>query len=828
MDTPLCWIKDYVSDLDSTDAEYDERMTLAGTKVENYRRLDKNLEKIVVGRIEDVKPHPNAKKLVVCVMNVGERRADGVDDKGNVQMVTGASNITSETIGKLVPVVLSGGKVAGGHDGGELPEDGITISTGNLRGVDSYGMLCAIEELGSSKFIYPDAPEDGIYIFPDYLVEELSLKPGDDAIEALGMRDTVFDYEITSNRVDCYSVIGIAREAAAVFGKKFVLPKVEESGNGEDIRDYLKVRVENSDLCPRYTARMVKNIRYAPSPEWMQKRLRNSGLRPINNLVDITNFVMLEYGQPMHAFDYDTLSGHEIVVKTAHNGDTFQTLDGQIRNLSDTVLMINDAEKPVGIAGIMGGANSMITENVHTVVFESANFNGTNIRLSAKTLGMDTDASSMNGKGLDPALCYEANNRACELVEELGCGEVISGIIDIYSEPEEEKRIKFEPEKINDILGFNFSPEEMLDLIKRVELKYDEETDEIVVPSFRRDIFETCDLSEEVMRLYGYDKIADTLPVGEATTGKLSFKLRVDQIVRNTAQYAGFTHILTYAFESPKVFDQLQIPLDDPLRNALRISNPLGEDFSIMRTQPINAMMNTLSFNYNHKNSDVWLYDLANIYVPKDNNPPTLLPDEREELTLGAFGEGVDFFTIKGVIEDIFAHLGMNKRYVLDTSAKRPYLHPGRRADIIYEGVNLGYLGEVHPNVALSYGFKENTRVYLAVLDMPLVLGFVSFERKHESVVRFPAVSRDLSMVVPVGISSGKIEDTIYESAGVLLQDVELFDIYEGSQVEDGYKSMAYNISLRANDHTLKDSEIVETVEKIVSALKGLGINLRK
>lgn len=826
MNTPLCWIRDYVPDLDCTDEEYDDRMTLAGTKVENFRRLDKNLEKIVVGRIVEVRPHPNADRLVVCTINVGDKRAEGVNPDGNVQMVTGAPNITPECAGKLVPVVLSGGKVATGHEVKEAPEDGIVITMGKLRGVDSYGMLCSIEELGSDRFIYPDAPEDGIYIFSDKLVDELKLKPGDDAVEALGMRDTVFEYEITSNRVDCYSIIGIAREAAAVFDKKFVLPKVEESGSIGNIHDFLKVRVENHNLCPRYTARMVKNIHFAPSPEWMQKRLRNAGVRPINNLVDITNFVMLEYGQPMHAFDYDTLAGHEIVVKTAHEGDTFQTLDGQIRKLSDTVLMINDAEKPVGIAGIMGGENSKITDNVHTVVFESANFNGTNIRFSAKGLGLDTDASSLNGKGLDPALCYEANNRACELVEELGCGEVVSGIIDIYPEPEKERRIKFEPEKINNILGFEFNRDEMLHLFKKIELKFDEKNDEIIIPSFRRDLFETCDLSEEVMRLYGYDKITDTLPVGEATTGKLSFKLRVDEVMRNTVEYAGFSHILTYAFESPRAYDMLMIPKDDPMRNALRISNPLGEDFSIMRTQPLNAMLGALGFNYNHKNSDVWLYDLANIYIPKDN-PPTVLPDEREELCLGAFGEDVDFYTMKGAIEDVFAHLGMSKRYILDTSSERPYLHPSRKADIIYEGANIGYLGEVHPKVASAYGFKDNTRLYVAVLDIPAILGFVSFDRKYESVVRFPAVSRDLSMLVPAGVLAGRITDTIYDAGGDFVENVELFDIYEGSQVESGYKSMAYTISLRAKSHTLKDSEIVSIMENIVSSLSTLGISLR-
>ena len=826
MNTPLSWIKDYVPELICTPKEYADKMTLAGTKVESFKVLDKNLEKIVVGRLMQVEPHPDADKLVVCKVNVGDTKADGVADDGNVQIVTGAPNITKDVIGSLVPVVLDGGRVAGGHDGGPLPEDGVKITTGKLRGVVSYGMMCSVEELGSDRNAYPLAPESGIYIFPADVIEEYSLKPGDSAIHAFGMDDTVVEYEITSNRVDCYSIIGIAREAAAVFDKKFVMPKVEESGNSEDINDYLKVRVADPALCRRYTARMVKNIRFAPSPEWMQKRLRNAGIRPINNLVDITNFVMLEYGQPMHAFDYETLSGHEIIVKCAKAGDEFQTLDGQIRKLDDTVLMINDGEKAVGIAGIMGGENSKITENVHTVVFEAATFDGTNIRLSAKKVGLRTDASSIFEKGLDPASAIAANNRACELVEELGCGEVVGGVIDIYPEPEKTERIKFEPDRINSLLGSDFSEEEMIDILKKIELEFDPEAREVIIPSFRRDLHATCDLAEEVLRFHGYDKIKDTLPVGEATTGKLSFKCRADAVVRNVAEFAGFSHIMTYAFESPKAYDLLNVPEGDKLREAIVISNPLGEDFSIMRTQPVNAMMTALGFNYSHRNENVWLYDMSNIYIPK-SLPLTELPDEREQLTLGAYGDSIDFYVMKGVIEEIFEHLGMKERYELDPHTDRPYLHPGRRADISYAGKKLGYIGEIHPDTAKNYGIKDGVRIYIAVLDMPEILPLVSFERKHTGVAKFPAVTRDLSMLVPHEILAGDIEKMILQRGGKLLEKVRLFDIYEGIQVKKGYKSMAYSLSFRAKDHTLTDDEIVSVMNKILNGLASMNIELR-
>ena len=805
MNTSLSWIKAYVPDLDVTAQEYTDAMTLTGTKVEGFERLDKNLEKIVVGEILSIDRHPDADKLVICQVNVGDE---------TLQIVTGAPNVH---VGDKVPVVLDGGKVAGGHDGGPLPEDGITIKAGKLRGVDSYGMMCSIEELGSDRNMYPDAPESGLYILPADAV------PGEDAVALLGLRDTVFEYEITSNRVDCYSVLGIAREAAATFGKEFKAPVITKTGNSEDINDYLKVTVENTDLCKRYCARMVKNIHLAPSPKWLQHRLAASGIRPINNIVDITNYIMEEYGQPMHAFDYDLLAGHEIVVKCAKDGDVFQTLDGQERKLDHTVLMINDAEKEVGIAGIMGGENSKITDDVKTMVFECATFAGTNIRLSAKKVGLRTDASGKYEKGLDPNTAEEAVNRACQLIEELGAGEVVGGMIDVYPVKAEESRVKFQPEKINALLGTDIAPETMLQYMEKIELRYDKETGEIVAPTWRQDIHCMADLAEEVARFYGYDKIGTTLPTGEATTGKLSYKLRVEQIARNVAEFCGFSEGMTYSFESPKVFDKLNIPAEDAARQTVVISNPLGEDFSVMRTLPLHGMLNSLSTNYNRRNKNVRLYELANVYLPK-SLPLTELPDERMQFTLGMYGDG-DFFTMKGVVEEFFDKAGMHGRVSYDPEAGKAFLHPGRQAAILYEGDMVGYLGEVHPDVLDNYKIGE--KAYVAVLDMPAVTPHTSFDRKYTGIAKYPAVSRDLSMVVPKNILVGQIEEMIVQRGGKILESYNLFDIYEGSQILEGYKSVAYSITFRAKDHTLEEKEINGAMNKILNGLKSMGIELR-
>lgn len=804
MNTTLSWIKAYVPDLTCTAQEYTDAMTLSGTKVEGYEAADRDLDKIVIGQIEKIEKHPDSDHLIICQVNVGAE---------TIQIVTGAPNVKE---GDKIPVVLDGGRVAGNHDG-KMTEGGIQIKKGKLRGVESNGMMCSIEELGSSREFYPEAPEYGIYIFPEDAVV------GADAIEELGLHDVTFEYEITSNRVDCFGVIGIAREAAATFGKEFHPPVVTPTGNAENASDYVKVTVKDTDLCPRYCARVVKNIRIAPSPKWMQRRLAAAGIRPINNIVDITNYIMEEYGQPMHAYDYDQLAGHEIIVRRAAKDEKFVTLDEQERTLDENVLVICDGEKSVGIAGIMGGANSMITDDVKTMLFEAACFDGTNIRLSSKRIGLRTDASAKFEKGLDPNNAEEAINRACQLIEELGAGEVVGGIVDVYPTVKEPVRIPFEPDRINALLGTDISAEEMLGYFKKIDLGYDEKTNEIIAPTFRQDLFRTADLAEEVARFFGYANIPTTLPTGEATTGKLPFDLRVRAVAQDIAEFCGFSQGMMYSFESPKAFEKLMLPADSPLRNAIRIMNPLGEDFSIMRTQSVNGMLTSLGFNYSHRNKNVRLYELGNIYIPKAL-PLTELPDERVQFTLGMYGDG-DFFTMKGVIEEFLDKLGITGRKSYRPNSGKTFLHPGRQANVYYGDKLLGFLGEVHPLVASAYGIGE--KAYIAVLDMPTVTELATFDRKYAGIAKFPAVSRDISMVVPKQILAGEIEDVIIQRGGKILENCQLFDIYEGAQIRSGFKSMAYSITFRAKDRTLEEGDITAAMKKIWNGLEALGIEIR-
>lgn len=807
MNTSMKWLKDYVPDLNVTDQEFMDAMTLSGSKVECYNKLDADVDKIVVGQIKKIEKHPDAQKLVICQVDIGEENL--------LQIVTGAPNVSE---GMKVPVVLDGGRVAGGHDGVKTP-GGIKIKKGKLRGVESFGMMCSIEELGSDRNFYPEAPEDGLYQFSDDVLV------GADAVEVLGLHDTVFEYEITSNRVDCFSVLGLAREAAATFDKNFVPPVIEVKGNSENIKDYVKdITVKDKDLCKRYCARVVKNIKIAPSPQWMQRRLAAHGIRPINNIVDITNFVMEEYGQPMHAYDLDTIQGHQIIVRRAAADEKFVTLDGQERKLDEDVLMICDGAKAIGIAGIMGGENSMITDNVSTMLFEAACFDGTNIRLSSKRIGLRTDASGKFEKGLDPNNAIDAINRACQLVEELGAGEVVDGVIDIADFENKNTRIKFEPEKINKFLGTNVNADDMLYYLKRIDLDYDEESGDIIIPSFRQDLECFADIAEEVARFYGYENIPTTLPSGEATTGGLSFKLRIEQIAKDVAQFYGFSQGMTYSFESPKVFDKLLIPQDSELRKTVVISNPLGEDYSVMRTTPLNGMLTSLGTNYNRRNKDVRLYELGNIYIPKEL-PLTQLPEEKMQMTLGMYGEG-DFFTMKGVVEDILYNAGLKEKISYNPDNKKSFMHPGRQAEIIYDNVTVGYLGEIHPIVADNYGIGQ--RAYVAVLDMPQIVERATFDRKYIGIAKYPAVSRDISMVVKKEILVGQIEDVIRQKGGQYLESYVLFDLYEGEQIKEGYKSVAYSITFRAKDKTLEESDVVEAMNRILKQLENLGIELRQ
>lgn len=807
MNTPISWIKAYVPDLDCTLQEYVDKMTLSGSHVETAVELDKNLDKIVVGQIKSIERHPDATKLVVCQVDIG---ADEL-----TQIVTGASNVKE---GDMIPVVLDGGRVAGGHDGSPLPEEGIKIKKGKLRGVVSNGMMCSVEELGCTREMYPEAPEDGVYIFS----ENDGVKPGDDAIEAFGLHDAVVEFEITSNRVDCFSMIGMAREVAATFNKPFYPPVIKETGNDEKASDYIQVEVEDKELCKRYVGRVVKDIKLAPSPKWMQRRLASMGIRPINNIVDITNYIMEEYGQPMHAYDLSTIAGNKIIVKRANDGDTFTTLDGQERKLDSSVLMINDAEKPVGIAGIMGGENSMVTDSIQTLLLEAACFDGTNIRLSSKKIGLRTDASGKFEKGLEPNNTMDAINRACQLIEEFGAGTVVGGCVDVYPVQKEEVTVPFEPERINGLLGTSLSPEEMLTYLEKIELTYEKETGLLHIPSFRQDLNCMADIAEEVARFFGYDNIPTTLPRGEATAGKKSFKGRVEEVTRQIAEQNGFNGGMTYSFESPKVFDKLLLSEDAKERQAIVISNPLGEDFSIMRTISLNGMLTSLATNYNRRNKVAKLYEMGNIYLPK-SLPLTELPEERMQFTFGMYGAG-DFFDLKGVLEELFEKLGLEGQSEY-AKGSYPFLHPGRTADIFLQGEKVGYMGQVHPEVCDNYDFS--TEAYVAVIDMPVLVEKATFERKYEGIAKFPAMTRDLSMVMSKEIPVGEVEKVIKKRGGKILESFQLFDVYEGSQIKEGYKSVAYSMTFRRKNRTLEDAEVNTVVEKILDELKKMGIELR-
>ncbi len=812
MDTSLSWIKAYVPDLDCTAQEYTDAMTLSGTKVEGFKEFDKNLDKIVVGKINKIEKHPDADKLVICQVQISE-------DGKEVQIVTGASNVKE---GDKVPVVLDGGHVASSHKDGES-ENGFKIKKGKLRGVESFGMMCSIEELGSTTDMYPDAAKDGIYILSDN-AEYKDAPIGSDAVELLGLHDVTFEYEITSNRVDCFGVIGIAREVAATFGKKFVPPVVTKTGNSEDVNDYVSVEVQDKELCSRYTARVVKNIKLAPSPEWMQRRLASVGIRPINNIVDITNYVMEEYSQPMHAYDLDRIEDRKIIVRRASNGEKFTTLDGQERELDDTMLMICDGEKPVGIAGIMGGENSMITDDVKTMLFEAATFDGTNIRLSGKKLGMRTDAQAKFEKGLDPNTAMEAMDRACQLIEELGAGEVVGGAIDYYPVKKEPIDIAYDPDKINALLGTDISEDDMVRYFETIDLCVDREKKVVHVPTWRQDLERLADLAEEVARFYGYDKIPMTLPESSATMGGLSEKLVLENQVRNVVEAYGFCEGMTYSFESPKVYDKLALEEDDVLRKSIVISNPLGEDYSVMRTSALGGMLTSLSTNYNRRNKDVRLYELANVYLPKQL-PLTELPDERVQLTLGMYGAG-DFYDMKGVVEEVLSRLCLTGSVTYDPAAGKSFLHPGRQANVIYEGKVVAYLGEVHPQVLKNFNIGE--RAYVAVVDLAELIAMPKLDVKYEGIPKFPAMVRDISLTMKKELLAGQVEDVIRKKGGALVENYELFDVYEGAQIMEGHKSLAYKITFRAKDRTLTDEEVSNAMDKIIKTLEEMGATLRK
>lgn len=787
MNIPMSWLKDYVS-IDCDIKTFVDAMTMSGSNVENYLEQGKEIDKVVVGKILSIEKHPDADKLLVTKVDVGSEI---------IQIVTGASNIKE---GDYIPVALNGSSLPGG----------IKIKTGKLRGIESQGMMCSIDELGLEKEDYPEASEDGIYI----LSEEYPL--GTDIKEVFGLNDIVVEYEITSNRSDCFSVIGIAREAAATFKLPFKYPEIKVKEIEGNASDFISIEIDNPDLCPRYAARIIKNVKIQPSPKWMKQRLIAAGVRPINNIVDITNYVMLEMGQPMHAFDYDKLKNKKILVRNAKAGEKIMTLDGEDRNLDESMLLITDGESPIAIGGVMGGEETKVTEETKTILFESANFNGANIRLTAKKLGLRSDASVKYSKGLDPNIVIDVLNRASQLVVELGAGEVVEGIVDAYPAKREPKTIPYSVEKINSLLGITLSEEEMIDYFSSLEFKVNKEAKTLTIPTFRPDIEGNADLAEEVARLYGYDKITTTLERGTPTVGKKTYSQKIEDIIKNTMEGQGFYEIMNYTFESPKVFDKLNISENDDLRKVITISNPLGEDFSIMRTQTLNGMLTSLSTNFNRRNEEALLYEVGKVYIAKEL-PLKELPEEKSKLTIGMYGE-LDFYDIKGTVEVLFEKLGMSDKVEYNLEQGLSWMHPGRCASISCNNKELGYIGELHPNVAKNYDI--NTRVYLGVIDISMIEEAANLDRVYKPLPKYPAVSRDIAMLVKDEVLVKDIENIIKQRGGKILESYSLFDVYKGKQIQEGYKSVAYSITFRASDRTLTEEEVNKAMKKIINGLE--------
>ncbi len=780
------WLHEEFVDLSCvSDKEFVEVLTVAGQKVETYARLDAQIKNVVVGKVLEIVRHQNSDHMWVCQIDVGE--------EAPVQIVTGAQNVKQ---GDLVPVAKHNSWLPGG----------VHITKGKLRGEVSNGMLCGLEELGLTKNDFPYAIEDGIFI----LEEECHI--GQDINEVIGNDDTVVEFEITNNRPDCYSVIGLAREAAAAFDKpmRHHEPVVKGSEAGS-IYEHLDVDVPAEKLCNRYTSRMVANVKIGPSPKWLRDRLRANGVRPINNIVDITNYVMLEYGQPMHAFDYRYVSSGKIVVREAEEGEVLTTLDGIQRNLKPGMLVIADGQRAIGLAGIMGGENSEIMDDTTMVVFESANFDGTCIRQTALALGMRTEASGKFEKKLDPMMTLPAVQRAWEVVELLGAGDVLDGTIDIINYVPQPKTLELEPEKINKLLGTNISEKDMVSYLNRLEIPVEGRT--IHVPSFRPDLNLMADIAEEVARIYGYNEIPVT-DFKTASQGGYSEEMKLENKAGAQCRAMGYNEIITYSFVSPAIFDNIRIPADSPLRNALKIKNPLGEDTSIMRTIATPSMLEILGRNSNYHNKSVKLYELAKIYLPVEGQP---LPEEPKMLVLGAYGPHVSFFTLKGELEAVFAALRTKKASYTAVSDNSSF-HPGRCAKVTIDGVDVGFIGQVHPLVAQNYDL--DCEVYCAEISFTKLLNLLLPEVTYTPLPKYPSVTRDLSFVCEEAVTVGQVEDVITAAGGKLLRNVKLFDIYRGANIGEGKKSLAFSLELRADDRTLTDTDSDGVMGKVLAALQ--------
>ena len=775
------WLDEYVH-IDAGNRDFSEDMTLSGSKVEGYTVLSDEIKNVVVGKVTAIERHPDSDHMWVCQVDVGG---------ATVQIVTGAQNVHA---GDLVPVA---------KDGSTLP-GGVHISAGVLRGVASNGMLCSLKELGLTVNDFPYAIEDGIFILQE------DCRPGDDICPVIGCDDTVVEFEITPNRPDCLSVRGLAREAAVTYGKQpsFHTPVVK--GCGGNIADHLSVEVRDPALCPRYTARMIRNIRIAPSPLWMRQRLRASGIRPINNIVDITNYVMLEYGQPMHAFDYACLEGGKIIVRRAAEGEVMNTLDSSARVLTPDMLVIADAHKPVGLAGVMGGEYSEITEGTTYAVFECANFNGTSIRRTAARLGMRTDASARYEKGLDVQATGEALARACELVELLGAGEVIDGVIDVAAAPWQPAVVKLEPDKVNALLGTDIPEAEMRRIL--TELGFELRGDDIIVPSWRGDIEHYSDIAEEVARFYGYNNIPVTLMRGDTTLGGYSEEQLAEREIGRLCRDAGYSEIITYSFISPSYYDKIRLPADSPLRDSMKILNPLGEDTSIMRTTILPSMLEILTRNYNYRNKAARLYEIGKVYHKR----PDGLADEPKMISLGAYGEDMDFYVLKGAVETILKNMRVPGA-VYEACADDPSYHPGRCARVYAQGRLLGTLGQIHPKAAANYGV--DCELYAAVIRLDALMAVQAPEPKFTPLPKYPSVTRDIAVVCDEALTVGQLEECIRSAGGAILRDVTLFDVYRGLPIAPGKKSCAFSLSLRSDEKTLTDAESDAEVAAVLKAL---------
>ena len=788
------WINEEFVDLSSvSDKEFVEKLTIFGQKVETYEPMDKEIKNVVVGKVVSIVRHENSDHMWICQVDVGQDEP--------VQIVTGAQNVHQ---GDLVPAALHNSWLPGG----------IHITKGKLRGEKSNGMLCSLKELGLTLGDFPYAIEDGIWIIQE------DCQPGDDINKVIGNDDTVVDFEITNNRPDCYSIMGLAREAAAAFGKpmRHHEPVVKGSDAGS-MYDKLDVEVEAENLCNRYTARMVANVKIGPSPKWMRQRLRANGVRPINNIVDITNYVMLEYGQPMHAFDYRYVGSGKIVVRESREGETLTTLDGNVRNLKPGMLVIADETKPIGLAGIMGGENSEILPDTTTVVFESANFDGTSIRQTALALGMRTESSGKFEKNLDPMMTVSAVQRACELVELLSCGDVMDGMVDILNYVPAPKTLELEPEKINALLGTNIPREDMVKYLNLLEIPVEGNT--IHVPSWRPDLNLMADIAEEVGRSYGYNEIPITA-FKNATQGGYSPEMLLEAKAGAACRAVGFSEIITYSFVSPSIFDQIRLGADSPLRNTLKIQNPLGEDTSVMRTTALPSMLDILARNSANHNKAAKLYELAKVYLPVEGQ---VLPQEPKYLMLGTYGAGEDFFSLKGELDAVLEALRLPAaQYTADTA--NPSYHPGRCARISIGGEDVGCMGQIHPLVAGNYGM--DCEVYCAEIRFDKLLALQLPEATYVPLPKYPAVTRDLAILCREEVTVGEAEAVITQAAGKLLRNIRLFDVYRGTGVPEGKKSLAFSLELRADDRTLTDTDSETVTKNVLDALENqLGAVLR-